>query len=268
MFAIDRRVLAKLQPVVRRTLIVEPNPQAARLLGDIVKGLGGREVRVVADGATALAEAAILEPGLVFTEFAGPALDGPDLARRLRRSGLACRRAPIIMVTGEATAGAILAARDAGVHEVLRKPYTSADLFRRVDNVAQKPRDWIEGVAYVGPDRRRFNSGDYDGPGKRRADKSASTAEAVASVRERALRILSAALTQFDDDPVQALRAVREQASQLKALALSTADTRLAVGVSALDVAIASGGPDKARLRPSIESLLALYPLQEMKRAS
>jgi len=267
-FAIDRRVLAKLEPVVRRTLIVEPNPQAARLLSDIIRALGARDVRTTADAAGAMSLAAALEPGLVFMEYGGTGLEGPALARKLRRSNLMCRRVPIIMVAGEATASAIREARDAGVHEFLRKPFTSADLFRRVENVAQKPRDWIEGIAYVGPDRRRFNSGGYDGPAKRRNDKAVSAAEAVASVREQALRILSAALTQFEDDPAQALRAVREQAGQLKALAMSTSDARLAVGVGALEVAVASGGPNRAVLRPPIEALLALYPIEELKRAS
>nr|6SFT_A Chain A, Two-component receiver protein CleD [Caulobacter vibrioides NA1000] len=35
-----------------------------------------------------------------------------------------------------------------------------------------KPREWVEAVAYVGPDRRRFNSADYKGPRKRKADAS------------------------------------------------------------------------------------------------
>lgn len=268
MFAIDRRVQARLEPVLKRTLIVEPNQQAARLLSDIVRGLGARDVRFAASNGEAVSLAAALEPGIVFSEFSGPELNGPDLVRKLRRSNLACRRAPVIMVATEATPSAIRGARDSGVHEFLRKPFTSADLFRRIENVAQKPRDWIEGVAYVGPDRRRFNSGDYQGPAKRRNDKAVSAADAVAGVREQALRILSAALSQFDDDPVQALRAVREQTSQLKALALSTADTNLAVAVSALDLALVSGAPTTAVLRPPITALLNLYPIEELKRAS
>src|SRR5690606_39167061 len=166
-------------------------------------------------GARALATAAALEPGIVFTERSGPDLDGEELARRLRRSDLACRRAPIIMVTAEATASTILGARDAGVHEFLRKPFTTADLQRRIENVALKPRDWIEAVEYVGPDRRRFNSGEYTGPAKRRSDRAASAAEALADAKDQAMRILASALDQFDNDPTQAVRAIREQASAL-----------------------------------------------------
>jgi hypothetical protein len=48
-------------------------------------------------------------------------------------------------------AGAILAARDAGVHEFLRKPYSMKDLVRRLEAVTLRDRDWVEGVGYIGP---------------------------------------------------------------------------------------------------------------------
>ena len=64
----------------------------------------------------------------------------------------------------------IKGARDAGAHEFLRKPYTIKDLFKRVENVILKPRDWIEAQMYVGPDRRRFNSESYTGARKRKAE--------------------------------------------------------------------------------------------------
>lgn len=266
MFAIDRRVLASLEPVVRRVLIVDPHAHAAKLLAEIMKGLGTREAAVESDETQALRTAAALEPGLIFVEHAGPDMSGEAFARALRRSNLACRRAPIIMVTAEATASTIKGARDSGVHEFLRKPFTSADLFKRVENVAVKPRDWIEGVAYVGPDRRRFNSGQYAGPAKRKNDRPASGAEAIANAKDQAIRILAAALDQFDNDPMQATRAVREQAAQLKILAMKAADTRLVVAVGALEVSLACGPPTKASLGPPIQGLLALHPI-ELKKA-
>ncbi|RZJ01505.1 MAG: response regulator [Brevundimonas sp.] len=267
MFAIDRRVLAKLEPTVRRVLIVDPNPHSAKLLTDIMKGLGSKDVAVEIDEARALRMAASLEPSMVFTEYAGPGLSGEAFAKALRRSNLGCRRAPIIMATAEATASTIKGARDAGVHEFLRKPFTSADLFKRVENVALKPRDWIEGIAYVGPDRRRFNSGEYVGPAKRKND-AATPEESVASIRDQAMRILAAALDQFDNDPMQATRAVREQASTLKKLALKASDSRLAVAVGALEVSMAAGAPTKATLYPPITALLEIYPIEQLKRAS
>ena len=256
MFAVDRRLLAKMAPVLRRVLIVDPNPHAARLLTEIIKGMGAGEIVVAPNEPRAMAVAGELEPGIVFTERNGDKLNGESLARALRRSSLNCRRAPIIMVTADATASTIIGARDSGIHEFLRKPFTSADLLKRVENVALKPRDWVEAVGYVGPDRRRFNSGEFSGEGKRRADRPATGAAA----RMRMAWSFAAALDQFDSDPMQAVRSIREQASTLKSLAMKASDSRLAVAVGALEVTLASGPPCKATLAAPIGSLLAMAP--------
>jgi CheY-like chemotaxis protein len=266
-FAIDRRILARIEPVTKRVLIVDPNPHAARLLNDIVKALGARDIIIEVDEERAMKAAAALEPGIVFTERTGPGLAGESLSRRIRRSDMDCRRAPIIMVTAEATATTILGARDAGVHEFLRKPFTSGDLFKRVENVALKPRDWIEAVGYVGPDRRRFNSGEYTGPAKRRGDRAASGAAAVEAAKDQAMRILASALDQFDHDPMQAVRAIREQAATLKTIAMKVSDTRLVVAVGALEVSLASGPGTKETLSAPIGALLAMHQAQPMKKA-
>ncbi len=263
MFAVDRRVLAKLEPVVKRVLVIDPNPHAARLLTDIMKGLGARDVVVQPDEKRALAAAAELEPGIVFTERTGEGLDGESLARALRRSDMNCRRAPIIMITADATARTILGARDAGIHEFLRKPFTSADLFKRVENVALKPRDWVEAVGYIGPDRRRFNSGEFSGAKKRKADRSATGAAGHVAAKDQAMRILGSALDQFDSDPMQAVRAIREQAVMLKALAMKVSDSRLAVAVGALEVSMAAGPPTKMTLAAPIGTLLAMHQAAE-----
>ncbi|WP_343054858.1 response regulator [Brevundimonas basaltis] len=253
-------MLAKLAPALSRVLIVDPNPHAARLLTEIVKGMGAGEIVVEPDEPRAMKAALELEPGIVFTERNGDKLDGESLARALRRSSFACRRAPIIMITADATASTILGARDSGVHEFLRKPFTSADLLKRVENVALKPRDWVEAVGYVGPDRRRFNSGEYTGDRKRRADKPANVSEVMAAAKDQAMRILAAALDQFHNDPMQAICAIREQAATLKSLAIKASDSRLAVAVGALEVTLASGPPTKETLAAPIGALLAMAP--------
>ncbi len=267
MFAVDRRVLAKLEPVVKRVLIVDPNPHAARLLTDIMKGLGARDIVIQSDETNALQAAAELEPGIVFTERTGEGLDGESLARALRRSDMNCRRAPLIMITADATARTILGARDSGVHEFLRKPFTSADLFKRVENVALKPRDWVEAVGYVGPDRRRFNSGEFCGARKRKADRSTTGPVGQGAAKDQAMRILAAALDQFDNDPMQAVRAIREQAATLKMLAMKVSDSRLAVAVGALEVSMAGGPPTKGTLAAPIGTLLAMHQPEPVARA-
>ncbi len=266
MFATDAKTLARIAPAVRRVVIADPNMASARLLQDIMKSLGAREVVAETDEARVLEIIREIEPGIVFTERTGPKLDGESLTRKLRRSNLVSRKVPVIMVTADATASTIKGARDCGVHEFLRKPFTSTDLLRRVENVACKSRDWVEAVGYVGPDRRRFNSGEYAGPQKRKADKPASAAEAALAVKDQALRILAACLAQFDNDPVQAIRAVRQQAETLKALAIKTSDARLAIVSSALEATLASGSTTKAALVEPIGAILALAEPEPLAR--
>lgn len=260
MFTADPKLMARIEPLVRRVMIVEPNLTSARLLGDLMKGMGAREILVEPDEKRAVALARDFEPGLVFVERSGPRLDGEAFARRLRRSDLACRRVPIIMVTAEATATNIRGARDAGVHEFMVKPFTTGDLLRRVANVTLKPRDWVEAVAYVGPDRRRFNSGEYKGPQKRKADRAGTEPDAKAVRTEQAVRILRAALGQFDSDPMQALRAMRAQAESLKTMAVAGGETQLALAVARLDAALAAPGATRQTLAAPVAAVLGLLP--------
>ncbi|MDQ1155415.1 two-component system response regulator [Brevundimonas sp. SORGH_AS_0993] len=255
MFAVNTKTLSRIEPVVRRAIIIDPNPAAVRLLADVMKGLGAREIYSETDDERALELARDVEPGIIFVERSGPTLNGETLTRRIRRSNMVCRTSPIIMVTTEATAGAIKGARDAGVHEFLRKPFTTGDLFKRVENVAVKPRPWIEAVNYVGPDRRRFNSGEYAGTRKRRSDTAADSNE---SVRNQAVRILTSAMAQFDQDPTQATRAIRQQASTLKTVAASMADSTLAIAAGGLEAYINAGQVTRAGLAQPIGAILAL----------
>ena len=268
MFTENLKQIQRMAPLMQRVLIVDPAPASARLLADLMRNIANVQLWHAPTTRKGLEAARQVNPQLIFVELSGTDVDGVQFSRQLRRSHAACRMAPIIMVTATATAAAILAARDAGVHEFLRKPYTTKDLLRRLEAVTLHPRDWIEAVGYVGPDRRRFNSGEYAGPQKRKADKPATAAAAALAVKDQALRILAASLAQFDSDPMQALRAVKQQAETLKSLAMKTSDTRLAVAAAGLEGCLASGAPTKAGLAGPIGAILALAePGTELARA-
>jgi len=243
---------------LERVLLVDPLPASARLLHELLKDLGGRYIRLESSLKGAMTAAREDDPQIIFTELKGPALDGLEFTRQLRKSDLGCRQAPIIIVTGEATASSIIGARDSGVHEFLRKPYTIKDLVRRLEAVTLKSRDWVEGVRYIGPDRRRFNSGDYQGPRKRKSDQMVTPA---AGRIEQAMRILKSAVGALESDPRQALRAMQAQAADLSAVANATGDAKLGAAAgclkATLDAQVAAG-----RLsRPEVEAgCMGLWP--------
>jgi CheY-like chemotaxis protein len=243
---------------LERVLVIDSQPASARLMTELLKDLGARSVMVEATTARGMQAARSEDPLMVFTEFTGPGLDGLDFTRQLRRSELYCRQAPVIMVTGEATAQAILGARDSGVHEFLRKPFTLKDLVRRVEAVTLKQRDWVEAVRYIGPDRRRFNSGDYKGPRKRKSDVAAMPN--IARI-EQALRILKSAITAIESDPMQAARAMQAQAIDLTKAAVAIGDTGLATAAAGLQYCLTECQNAGMLNRPKIEqACLALWP--------
>jgi DNA-binding response OmpR family regulator len=163
--------LADLAPIVSRVVILDAHLHGARLLGDIVKQLGSREVVIETDGDLAMETVRSIEPTLILTEMSA-GLDGLAFVRTLRRSTLGCRQAPVIMLAAKPTASRIRQARDAGVHEFVRKPYASAEIVRRIEGFILRPRGWLENRHYVGPDRRRFSAESFHTPKRRRSDQS------------------------------------------------------------------------------------------------
>jgi two-component system chemotaxis response regulator CheY len=65
------------------------------------------------------------------------------------------RVVPIIMMASAPEASLIIRARDAGVSEFLRKPFSAKHIQMRLDALRNAPRDFIEAQGYAGPDRRR-----------------------------------------------------------------------------------------------------------------
>ena len=247
----DAQLARQLTPHLKRVLVLDGAAASARLLNELLRDLGA--LNVDAQPTNALAGAALgrFDPQVIFTELSGPGLDGLEFTKTLRRSDLPSRQAPVIMVTAEATAAAILAARHAGVHEFLRKPYTTKDLMRRLDAAILRQRDWIEAVSYIGPDRRRFNSGDYVGPRKRLSDHPPTP---DAQRITQALKILRAAITAIESDPVQALRSMRAQADELHKTALAASDVKLMSATASLQRCLASAASSGRLWRPDVEA--------------
>lgn len=268
MFNDESKLIARMAPMLRKVLVIDPAPSSARLLGDLLRNISQGEIYSASTNKRGLELASQIDPQLVFVELAGAGVDGVDFARKFRRSDFTCRQVPIILVTATATAQSILAARDAGVHEFLRKPYTAKELVRRLEAVILRPRDWVEAVQYIGPDRRRFNSDDYTGPLKRRSDSRASTDSQRIL---QALRIIKAALTAIGSDPVQALRALRAQAGDLQRVAVSISDMSLATEAAELQrfllASAQAGALDPTQAARLAAPLLARLPADDANRA-
>lgn len=262
MFNADPKILRKIAPHIQRVLILDANPQSVRLLSDVLRSITLCQVQSASTNSRALQLARTFDPQVIFTELAAPGLDGLAFTLALRRSDASCRTAPIVVATADATAAAIKAARDAGAHEFVRKPFTTGDIIRRLEAMVLKHRDWVEAVHYVGPDRRRFNSGDYKGPRKRRSDNGAPPTDQDRLLQ--CLKIIRAAGAALDSDWPQARRALMAQALGLQKLGMTSDKTGLLDAGAALQRAVLpEGPPDRPLIGAAIRSALAYLPEQE-----
>lgn len=97
----------------------------------------GYEVELAADGIDALAQIISHPPDAVVLDVQMPRLNGLELCRRLRSSGL---ELPVLMLTSRQLTGDRVAGLDAGADDYLTKPFSLDELFARLRAVLRRPR--------------------------------------------------------------------------------------------------------------------------------
>ncbi len=110
-----------------RILVVDDEPQIARVLRTGLK-THGYDVRVAADGVSALETFGDWHPDLVVTDLAMPNLDGLELCRRLRELS----QLPIIVLSVRGEEKTKVEALDAGADDYVTKPFGMDELLARV----------------------------------------------------------------------------------------------------------------------------------------
>jgi len=115
----------------KRVLLCEDTPMNVRLAVQVLQRLGADHA-VAQDGRQALA---MLEQGgwdLVLMDLHMPFHDGYEVTRLVRdpASAIPCKRVPILALTADASEEARAKAMDAGMDDLLAKPYRLADLAR------------------------------------------------------------------------------------------------------------------------------------------
>lgn len=148
-----------------------------RLMAAVLTSLGVGRVVTADEGEEGYKRFLEYKPDIVLTDWLMKPVDGLEMTKLIRNCPLAEKRyTPIIMVTGYTAESRIREARDAGVTEILVKPFTAADLTRRLAYVVNRPRDFVECDGFFGPDRRRRADPRFVGPYRRRADRGESDA--------------------------------------------------------------------------------------------
>jgi two-component system chemotaxis response regulator CheY len=148
-------------------LVVEDNDFDRRIITNVLKVFGARQVSYAHDGKEAWELFKNSDFDLVLTDWIMEPVDGIALARRIRDADHSPNPfIPIIMVTARSTHAAIFKARDAGVTEIVVKPLSPHALYSRIHAVIERPRPFVKVGGYFGPDRRRRDAG-FSGEEKR-----------------------------------------------------------------------------------------------------
>ena len=141
-------------------LVVDDDDHMRVLLKDFLHIYGIPNVLEAEDSGEALRLFATHEIDVLLTNFKMPDMTGEGLVWCLRRSATErLRHIPVIMVSAFTDRDHIHRARDAGVNEFVPKPCTATDLYDHIHKAVFEPKLFVDGSDYIGPDRRRTDTG-------------------------------------------------------------------------------------------------------------
>ncbi len=151
-----------------RILIVDDMAPMLSLTKSILNIFGFVQVYTASNGEEAFELVCKHDPELILTDWMMEPMDGLEFTKKIRRDPLVPNPyVPIIMMTGFSSRLRVEGARDKGITEFLVKPFSSRDLYKRVVQIIERPRQFVETGEFFGPDRRRKRGKDYEGPRRR-----------------------------------------------------------------------------------------------------
>lgn len=154
-----------------KILVVEDNQPMLEITKTLLATFGVGTIVGARDGEEGFREYCELNPDIVIADWMMKPVDGISLARRIRNDLRSPNPyVPIILMTGFSEMRRVIQARDAGVTEFLVKPFTARDLYKRITQIIERPRQFVRSEDFFGPDRRRKAAADYKGPLRRETD--------------------------------------------------------------------------------------------------
>lgn len=165
-------------------LVVDDNRYMRQLLVMSLKALGVGTVKQAEHGGDAIevlklmaldpVKAGIMSIDAIFSNWQMSPVDGLMLLRWVRRAKESPNRfIPFVMVTGYADPAKVAEARDMGLTEMLAKPFSVQGVAERLQQVIERPRQFVHTVDYFGPDRRRRSQVFMDSDRRKLSDSDA-----------------------------------------------------------------------------------------------
>jgi CheY-like chemotaxis protein len=117
-----------------RVLVVEDNQDGAEMLSTLL-AMFGHEPRIELDAEAGLRALSEFEPDVALLDIGLPAIDGYELARRIRGTP-GFERLPLIAISGWGMEEDVRRAREAGFNHHLTKPAAPEELERLLLTIA------------------------------------------------------------------------------------------------------------------------------------
>lgn len=184
-------------------LVVEDNQPMLELTKSLLLSFGTGHVVTAKNGEEGYRKFCETNPDIVIADWMMQPMDGISFTRLVRNDPRSPNPyVPVILMTGFSEKRRVVQARDAGVTEFLVKPFTARDMYRRISQIVERPREFVKSEDFFGPDRRRTKRSDYEGPLRREED---------ASVPEMASRRRETVNTETDNIPEKTEREKEER---------------------------------------------------------
>jgi CheY-like chemotaxis protein len=167
-------------------LVVEDNRPMLEIAKSLLLTFGVGHVIGSHDGKTGFKRYCEYNPDIVIADWMMKPVDGIEFTKQVRTDPDSPNPyVPIILMTGFSEKHRVLQARDAGVTEFLVKPFNAKDLYKRLAQVIERPRQFVHSEDFFGPDRRRKRRSDglYKGPFRR--DDDLQNAEVIKKLQKR-----------------------------------------------------------------------------------
>jgi CheY-like chemotaxis protein len=141
------------------TMVVDDSSFALELTSQALMGFGIRPKHTCLGAAEAMEILKEQNVDLLVVDCEMPGIDGFELVRWLRRSGLDPNAfVPVIMTAAHIRRPRVSDARDCGASFIITKPFSATTLLERIVWVARDGRPFLEVGDYFGPDRRFRNT--------------------------------------------------------------------------------------------------------------
>ncbi len=162
-------------------LVLDDNPNMARIMRVVLKGFGAERVYEAASVAEAFDAVRAHTVDVAFVDYNLGALDGLAFVRLMRTAADSPDpHMSLMMLSAYSELHRVESARDAGAHDFLVKPVTPIEVYRKIVDLIEHPRPFVRAGGFFGPDRRRRDGVAYAGPERRRDTPAAGPPEGSA----------------------------------------------------------------------------------------